>query len=72
MVADAGPTGLAAAMDLARFGVPCRIIDKLPAPQTHSRAIAIQPRTLELFEQRGIVEPILAQGHRARWVNFLS
>src|SRR5580700_6990911 len=70
MVVGAGPTGLAAAMDLARFGVPCRIIDKRPEPQTHSRAVAIQPRTLELFEQRGCVQSILAHGHKARWANF--
>jgi 2-polyprenyl-6-methoxyphenol hydroxylase-like FAD-dependent oxidoreductase len=50
MVVGAGPTGLAAAMDLARFGVSCRLIEKLPEPQTHSRAVAIQPRTPELFE----------------------
>jgi 2-polyprenyl-6-methoxyphenol hydroxylase-like FAD-dependent oxidoreductase len=70
IVVGAGPTGLAAALDLARFGVPVRIIDKLAEPQTHSRAIAIQPRTLELFEQRGIAEPILALGHKARYANF--
>jgi len=70
MVVGAGPTGLAAAMDLARFGVLCRLIEKLPEPQTHSRAIAIQPRTLELFEQRGLVEPILELGHKAHWANF--
>lgn len=70
MVVGAGPTGLAAAMDLARFGVPCRIIDRLPEPQAHSRAIAIQPRTLELFEQRGIAGAILELGHKAHWANF--
>lgn len=70
MIVGAGPSGLAAALDLARADVPCRIIDKLPTPQTHSRAIAIQPRTLELFEQRGIVEPVLELGHKARHANF--
>jgi 3-(3-hydroxy-phenyl)propionate hydroxylase len=70
MVVGAGPTGLAAASDLARFGVPCRLIDRLPDPETHSRAIAIQPRTLELFEQRGIAGPILELGHKAHWANF--
>jgi NADPH-dependent 2,4-dienoyl-CoA reductase/sulfur reductase-like enzyme len=50
MVVGAGPTGLAAAMNLARFGGPCRIIDRLPEPQAHPRAVAVQPRTLELFD----------------------
>ena len=52
LVVGAGPTGLAAALDLARFSIPVRLIDVAPEPASHSRAIAIQPRTLEMFAQR--------------------
>jgi 2-polyprenyl-6-methoxyphenol hydroxylase-like FAD-dependent oxidoreductase len=72
MIVGAGPTGLAAAMDLADFGVPCRLIDKLPGPLSHPRAIGIQARTLELFEQRGIIEPFLRLSHKAHAGNFYS
>ncbi|KVC51288.1 FAD-dependent monooxygenase [Burkholderia diffusa] len=65
LIVGAGPTGLAAAMALARARVPVRIIDRLAAPAPHSRAIGIQARTLELLEQHRAVEPFLALGHRA-------
>ncbi len=66
LVVGAGPTGLAAALALARAKLPVRIVDKALQPARHSRAIGIQARTLELFEQHRIVEPFLARGHRAR------
>ncbi|WP_322023482.1 FAD-dependent monooxygenase [Burkholderia sp. BCC1977] len=65
LIVGAGPTGLAAAMSLARARVPVRIIDRLAAPAPYSRAIGIQARTLELLEQHRAVESFLALGHRA-------
>src|ERR1700751_132336 len=72
LIVGAGPTGLAAAMSLARAHVPVRLIDKEPQPDSHSRAIGIQARTLELFEQHRIVEPFLDLGHRARAAKLYS
>jgi 2-polyprenyl-6-methoxyphenol hydroxylase-like FAD-dependent oxidoreductase len=72
LVVGAGPTGLTMAAELARCGVGCRLIDRAPTPSDKSRAIAIQARTLELFEQRGVVEPFLRAGHRGRAVNLYS
>lgn len=72
LIVGAGPTGLAAAMSLARAHVPVRLIDRAPEPARHSRAIGIQARTLELFEQHRVVEPFLELGHRARVANLYS
>jgi 3-(3-hydroxy-phenyl)propionate hydroxylase len=72
VIAGAGPTGLAAAIDLGRFGVPVRLIDSAVEPATHSRAIAIQPRTLEMLQQRDCVQPFLDRGHKAYAANFYS
>ena len=72
LIVGAGPTGLAAAMSLARAHVPVRLIDKALQPDLHSRAIGIQARTLELLEQHRLVEPFLALGHRARAANLYS
>jgi 3-(3-hydroxy-phenyl)propionate hydroxylase len=72
LVVGAGPTGLAAAMSLARAHVPVRLIDKAPEPAPHSRAIGIQARTLELFEQHRLIEPFLELGHRAHTANLYS
>ncbi|MBR8456853.1 FAD-dependent monooxygenase [Burkholderia dolosa] len=64
LIVGAGPTGLAAAMSLARARVPVRIVDRLVTPAPYSRAIGIQARTLELLEQHRAVEPFLELGHR--------
>ncbi|SDQ44068.1 FAD-dependent monooxygenase [Paraburkholderia tuberum] len=72
LIVGAGPTGLAAAMSLARAHVPVRLIDKAPQPNPYSRAIGIQARTLELLEQHRLVEPFLELGHRARVANLFS
>jgi 2-polyprenyl-6-methoxyphenol hydroxylase-like FAD-dependent oxidoreductase len=62
LVAGAGPTGLAAALWLARRGVAVRIIDKAPAPSRHSKALAVNPRTQELLEDTGVTARMLAEG----------
>ena len=72
LIVGAGPTGLAAAMSLSRAGVPVRLIDKAAKPSPWSRAIGIQARTLELFEQHRLVEPFLELGHRGRIANLYS
>ena len=65
LIVGAGPTGMTAAMELARLGVPVRLIDKKAVPDTTSRAIGIQARTLELFEQRGLTDEMLRLGNRS-------
>ncbi|CAB3781162.1 FAD-dependent monooxygenase [Paraburkholderia fynbosensis] len=72
LIVGAGPTGLAAAMSLARAHIPVRLIDKAMQPNPYSRAIGIQARTLELLEQHRLVEPFLELGHRARIANLFS
>jgi 3-(3-hydroxy-phenyl)propionate hydroxylase len=72
LIVGAGPTGLAAAMSLARARIPVRLIDKAARPDPHSRAIGIQARTLELLEQHRLIEPFLELGHRARAANLYS
>src|SRR3984885_13441837 len=72
LIVGAGPTGLAAAMSLARAHIPVRLIDRARETSPYSRAIGIQARTLELFEQHRIVKPFLERGHRARVANLYS
>ena len=65
LIVGAGPTGLTAALELSRLGVPVRLLDQRPAPSDTSRALAVQARTLELLAQRGVAAPMLALGNRA-------
>ncbi len=65
LVVGAGPTGLMVANELARHGVPPRIIDRGPAPATTSRALVVQPRTLEIFDDIGVIDQAIAAGDPA-------
>lgn len=70
LVVGAGPVGLTLAAELARRGVVSRIIDQSVGPSTTSKAIAIQPRTLEIFRHMGIVDEVLARGFLVGAGNF--
>jgi 2-polyprenyl-6-methoxyphenol hydroxylase-like FAD-dependent oxidoreductase len=60
LIVGGGPTGLVMACELQLRGIRSRCIDQAAGPATTSRALAIHARTLEVFEQLGIVEKILA------------
>lgn len=62
LVCGAGAAGLALAIELARRGVPFRLIEKMEGPFQGSRGKGLQPRTLEIFEDLGIVDRIFATG----------
>jgi len=64
LIVGAGPTGLTLALDLARRGISFRLIDAAASPFAGSRGKGIQPRTLEIFDDLGVIEPILAAGAR--------
>lgn len=69
LVVGAGPTGLTMACELLRRGINCRLIDKSDTPSQTSKAIGIHSRTLEVFDNLGIVEQVLAQGIRVTSIN---
>jgi 2-polyprenyl-6-methoxyphenol hydroxylase-like FAD-dependent oxidoreductase len=62
LIAGAGPTGLALAIDLTRRGVPFRIVEKSPNPYYGSRGKGIQPRTQEILEDLGVLDRFRAFG----------
>ena len=70
LIVGAGPTGLTLAAWLAHQGVHTRIIDRTAEPGTTSRALAVQARTLELYQQLGITDTVLARGHKVPAVNL--
>ncbi|MEA5360477.1 FAD-dependent oxidoreductase [Amycolatopsis sp., V23-08] len=65
LIAGAGPTGLTLACELARAGVPFRLVEAAPGPQPGSRGKGVQPRTLEVFDDLGVVGRVLAHGRMA-------
>ncbi|NSC19825.1 monooxygenase [Streptomyces albus subsp. chlorinus] len=62
IIAGAGPTGLMLACELALAGVRTRILERRTEPQRDSRALTLHPRSLELMDQRGLLDRFLALG----------
>ena len=65
LIAGSGPTGLTLAIQLARQDVSFRLIDKADQYFGGSRGDGLQPRTLEVFDDLGIIDTILATGRTA-------
>ncbi len=62
LIVGAGPTGLALACDLARRGVRFRNVDKADACLVGSKGKGLQPRSLEVMDDFGIVQDVLSNG----------
>jgi 2-polyprenyl-6-methoxyphenol hydroxylase-like FAD-dependent oxidoreductase len=72
LIVGAGPTGLTAAVELARRDVTVRIIDRSPTPSTETKALGVQARTLELLDRLGIAERAVSRGLPVRRFNIFS
>jgi len=73
LIAGAGPVGLALALELQRFGVRFRIVEKKAQRSVTSKALGLQPRVSEVFAILGIKDEFHARGFSdIRAVNFRS
>lgn len=72
LIVGAGPTGLTLAVCLERYGVRARVVDRLDGPSPLSRALAVQARTLEVFDDLGFAEAALARGMRVEAANLVA
>ncbi|GAB2842257.1 FAD-dependent monooxygenase [Actinocorallia aurea] len=59
LVVGAGPTGLMAGLVCAARGLPALVVDKKTGPTRESRALAVQARTMELYDQLDVAQPVL-------------
>lgn len=66
LIVGAGPSGLMLAVCLTRLGVDAVIVDGKSGPTRESRALAVQARSMELYDQLGLVDRVLAESHPAR------
>jgi 2-polyprenyl-6-methoxyphenol hydroxylase-like FAD-dependent oxidoreductase len=62
VIVGAGPVGLTLACELAQRGVGFRLVDRALQPFEGSRGKTLQPRTLELMDDLGVIARILARG----------
>ncbi|WP_044564716.1 FAD-dependent oxidoreductase [Azospirillum sp. B4] len=62
LIVGAGAAGLTLALDLARRGVDFRLIERNASPFPGSRGKGLQPRSLEVFEDLGVLADLQAVG----------
>ena len=70
LIIGAGPVGLTAAVELTRRGFSPRIIEKDKGAHVESRALAINPRSLDILGPSGASERLLKAGVKARAMNI--
>lgn len=70
LIVGAGPSGLTMALALKSHNIPFRIIDKQIKPVVTSNALAVQPRTLEVWNDLGILPSALAKGSKIKGILF--
>ena len=71
VIAGGGPTGLMLGAELALAGVDVAIVERRPNQDLPgSRAGGLHARTLEVLDQRGVVDRFLAEGQKAQVAGF--
>jgi 2-polyprenyl-6-methoxyphenol hydroxylase-like FAD-dependent oxidoreductase len=64
LIVGAGVTGLMLGCVLRRHGAPVRIVDKLPGIRPFARAVGVHSRSLEIFQDLGIVDALIAKAEK--------
>jgi len=72
LIVGAGPVGLFFANECARRGLRWRIIEARASQSEHSKALAIFPRTMEIFDMAGVVDPFVESANRVTSVTIVA
>jgi len=72
LIVGAGPVGLFLANECARRGVRWRLVEARSSQSEHSKALAIFPRTLEIFDMAGVAQTFLEAANRVTWVAVVT
>ena len=72
LIVGAGPVGLFLANECARRGLRWRIFETHSSQSQHSKALAIFPRTLEIFDMAGLAGPFLEKANRVTSVSVVT
>src|SRR5579871_1629320 len=68
LIVGAGPVGLFLANECARRGLRWRLVESRASQSEYSKALAIMPRTFEIFDMAGVADQFLEVANRVTWV----
>ncbi|MGV9630841.1 rifampin monooxygenase [Streptomyces sp. NPDC003487] len=72
LIAGGGPTGLMLACELRLHGVHVVVLEKLTAPTAESRGRGLHVRSVEMMDQRGLLDRFLAVGEKFQVGGFFG
>jgi 2-polyprenyl-6-methoxyphenol hydroxylase-like FAD-dependent oxidoreductase len=72
LVVGGGPVGLFLSAQLLRLGHSCIVVERNANTSIHSKALAIMPRTLEMFDRVGLSQSFVSRVNRVRGVRFVT
>ncbi|GAA2291698.1 rifampin monooxygenase [Streptomyces hawaiiensis] len=64
VIAGGGPTGMMLAGELRLHGVRVLVLEKEAEPTPYVRALGLHVRSIEMLDQRGLLERFLAEGRK--------
>lgn len=71
LIVGGGPTGMTLALQLQRFGIGFRLIDKRRKEPSGSKALSINPASLNLLDDLGVAEKLVDLGHKTEVINLV-
>lgn len=70
IIVGAGPTGLSMAVQLLRYNIEFIIIERNERTTYLSKALVVQARTLEIFEEAGLADKAIKEGQVTNALNL--
>lgn len=72
IIIGAGPTGLSLACQFVRYGIDFVVVEKNETFTRFSKAIGVQARTLEIYDQLGLAQPAIEEGEIANMIRLIE
>ena len=71
LIVGGGPTGMTLALQLQRFGIGFRLIEKRHKQPSGSKALSINPASLSLLDDLGVADTLVGLGHKTEVINLV-